>query len=136
MKETIIKITCALIILSGTFIVIEHHANLRYIIGLIIGIPALILVIIGRIQIGKAFAVMPEAKGLVKTGLYSKIRHPLYLFIDFFFLGVIIISGISLLLILLLVLFVVQLVQSKREEKVLTNAYGEEYIKYKEQCWF
>lgn len=136
MKETIIKIICALVILSGSFIVIEHHANLRNIIGLIIGIPALILVITGRIQIGKAFAVLPEAKGLVKTGLYSKIRHPLYLFIDFFFLGVIIISGISLLLILLLILFIVQLVQSKREEKVLTSAYGDEYIKYKEQSWF
>jgi len=136
MKETIIKIICALIILSGAFIVIEHHANLRYIIGIIIGIPALILVITGRIQIGKAFAVMPEAKGLVKTGLYSKIRHPLYLFIDFFFLGVIIISGVPVLLVLLLILFIVQLVQSKREEKVLTDAYGDEYIKYKEQSWF
>ena len=35
---------------------------------------------IARLQLGKSFAVNPQAKELVTHGLYSKIRNPMYLF--------------------------------------------------------
>jgi protein-S-isoprenylcysteine O-methyltransferase Ste14 len=92
--------------------------------------------ITSRVHLGKAFSVMPAAKGLVTSGLYSKIRHPLYFFIDFFFLSIIILIGIKWLLFIWLVLIIMQTIQSHREEKVLADAYGAEYEKYKAGTWF
>ena len=36
--------------------------------------------IAARLQLGESFSVRPEARHLVTTGIYSKIRHPVYVF--------------------------------------------------------
>lgn len=36
--------------------------------------------ITARIQLGNAFSLKPKANFLVKSGLYSKLRHPVYYF--------------------------------------------------------
>src|SRR5918911_4266450 len=36
--------------------------------------------IVARFQLGSAFTLKPEARRLVTRGLYSRIRHPIYLF--------------------------------------------------------
>lgn len=135
-KEIIFKLLFALIFAVLAYYASALESGTRLIIGLVLGIPSLALVITGRIQLGKAFAVMPAAKGLVTTGLYSKLRHPLYLFIDFVFLSIIIITGLQWLLILWFILVIKQITQSKLEEKVLTVAYGTEYENYKARTWF
>lgn len=35
---------------------------------------------VAQVQLGKSFSVGTQAKTLVTTGLYSKFRHPIYLF--------------------------------------------------------
>jgi len=40
------------------------------------------LMALARIQLGKAFSVAPKATTLVTHGLYSKIPHPLFVFLD------------------------------------------------------
>src|SRR5512142_1479174 len=49
-------------------------------IGLIIALPSLILLFVARFQLGRSFAVTPQAKVLVTHGLYSRIRNPMYVF--------------------------------------------------------
>jgi protein-S-isoprenylcysteine O-methyltransferase Ste14 len=53
-----------------------------------------------------------------------------------FLLGLVIVSGMWLLLIPLLVLIPVQIVRARREQKVLEEAFGDEYVRYKAGTWF
>jgi len=48
--------------------------------GLLLSAVSLPLWVVARRQLGNAFTVMPEARQLVTHGLYSKIRHPIYVF--------------------------------------------------------
>jgi len=48
--------------------------------GLAIGIPCLLLLALARVQLGRAFSVQAKASTLVTSGLYSRIRNPIYVF--------------------------------------------------------
>ena len=50
------------------------------IVGLSIAVPALVLLVVARLQLGRAFSVQAKASTLVTTGLYSRIRNPIYVF--------------------------------------------------------
>ena len=52
---------------------------------ILMGTIASILVVCG---LGRSFSVMPEARKLVTSGLYARIRHPLYLVEEITVLGV------------------------------------------------
>jgi len=53
-----------------------------------------------------------------------------------FLCGVAIAMGRPVLLLVLLVLVPVQISRARKEERVLTEAFGEEYVRYKAQTWF
>src|SRR5579872_5594221 len=59
--------------------------------GAILAVIGYVLLITARVQLGESFAVQPEAKGLVTHGLYSRIRNPMYIFVDLMFFGVILV---------------------------------------------
>ena len=106
------------------------------IIGLAIATPALLLVLTARIQLGRAFSVRAKASNLVKSGLCSRIRNPIYVFSALFILGIIIWSGRPLYLLFFAVLIPLQVYRSRRESAVLEAKFGDEYRQYKEQTWF
>jgi protein-S-isoprenylcysteine O-methyltransferase Ste14 len=56
-------------------------------IGLIIALPAMVLLFVARYQLGKSFSLTPQARDLVTHGLYSKIRNPIYVFGGLMVLG-------------------------------------------------
>jgi protein-S-isoprenylcysteine O-methyltransferase Ste14 len=105
-------------------------------IGLLLLLPSVILLTIARIQLGSSFQVSAKANKLVKTGIYKKLRHPVYLFGLIFLLGLIFITQNLTLIIIWAVVFVLQLNRIIQEEKVLTEKFGNEYTAYKEQTWF
>ena len=39
----------------------------------------LMLVITGKLSLGRSFGLMPANRGIVSTGLYRLVRHPIYL---------------------------------------------------------
>lgn len=135
-KQLTLKILFALILAGVTCYCSSFDFNTRLIIGIALGVPSIVLLITTRVQLGKSFAVMPKAKTLVTRGVYSKILHPMYLFIDLLFMSIIIISGFPLILIVLAVLFTAQVIRSRGEEKVLLDAFGNEYAEYKARTWF
>jgi hypothetical protein len=47
------------------------------------------LFVTARLQLGKSFAVTPQAKELVTLGLYSRIPNPIYVFVDVMIFGLI-----------------------------------------------
>jgi len=99
------------------------------------GVSAVLLVV-ARVQLGGSFAVTAQAKRLVTTGLYKKIRNPIYVFSATFLAGLVVVTERWLLLLPIAVLVPVQMLRARREEAVLADAFGEEYERYKAGTWF
>jgi protein-S-isoprenylcysteine O-methyltransferase Ste14 len=106
------------------------------IVGIAIGFPALLLLVVARLQLGGAFSVRAKATTLVTSGLYSRIRNPIYLFSAFVVLGLIIWSERPWLLLILLVLIPMQIVRARKEQQVLEEKFGAAYLEYKQKTWF
>jgi protein-S-isoprenylcysteine O-methyltransferase Ste14 len=89
-----------------------------------------------RFQLGRSFAIKPEARQLVTRGLYSKIRNPIYVF------GALLISGVVLLLhrprlwLLVIAVVIMQIVRAHQEARILETAFGESYREYRRKTWF
>jgi protein-S-isoprenylcysteine O-methyltransferase Ste14 len=75
-------------------------------------------------------------KGFVKTGLYSKVRHPQYLGIILATLGFTFTSERPMAWIAWLNLVFLYLLLASAEEKILQKKYGEEIQRYKQQTSF
>ena len=114
----------------------DRPLNIFSYIGILLLVPSIILFTIARIQLGGSFQVSAEANKLVKTGIYKKVRHPVYLFGILFFLGIIFVTQSFSLLIIWAILIVFQIKRINQEEKVLTEKFGNEYLAYKKQTWF
>jgi protein-S-isoprenylcysteine O-methyltransferase Ste14 len=101
----------------------------------IVGLPSFVLMIMSRRQLGKSFSISPEAKALITAGLYSRIQHPMYLFLDLLLAAIVVAIDWPMLLLAWVTIIVVQVIQSRREEKVLAIAFGAEYEAYTRQTW-
>ncbi len=119
-------------------VVVGRHGDwtMTRIAGLLLALAGLAGLTIARLNLGNSFSVAPEARQLVTHGVYSKIRHPVYVF------GVLLIAGmalyIPLLYILLILVFIIpmQIVRAGEENRVLEDAFGEEYREYRRRTWF
>jgi len=134
-KETI-RFFGAIVIGVLALLATSLESTPRMVLAVLLGLPSLIFLVAGRRQLGNAFSVMPQAKGLVTQGLYSRIQHPMYLFLDLLLIAVIVGLGYPGLLVVWGVLVVVQLLQSRREERVLADGFGADYEAYRNQTWF
>jgi len=104
--------------------------------GLVVMVVFSILLTIARVQLGDAFSVTPQARSLVRRGIYSKVRHPVYVFSASAIAGVVLYIGRPWLLLVLLVLVPMQVIRARQEERVLTAKFGEGYLEYKRSTWF
>jgi protein-S-isoprenylcysteine O-methyltransferase Ste14 len=83
------------------------------------------LCVVALLQLGRSLSVMPEARRLVTAGLYSRVRHPLYLAEAIATLGVLLQHRSLVALALIAVQFGFQLWRMREEEKVLEAAFPE-----------
>jgi len=89
-----------------------------------------------RLQLGNSFAVTPQAKELVTLGLYSRIRNPIYVFVDVMIFGLILALHLYWLFALFPLLVAMHAFRAHREAKVLQEKFGQAYINYSDQTWF
>lgn len=91
---------------------------------------------LARYQLGKSFSVRAEARQLVVNGLYSKIRHPIYLFGGLTYLCLFLAGGYYKSAIIYCVIYMTyQNIRIGNEESLLQQSFGDEYKKYREQTW-
>lgn len=95
-----------------------------------------VLVITARVQLGTSFSVRPEARELVTHGLYSRIRNPMYVFVDVLLFGLVLVLHMYWLLVILAGLAIFQGLQARREAKLLQEKFGQAYLDYRNQTWF
>ncbi len=104
--------------------------------GAVVAVTSIVLVIVARLQLGSSFSVRAKATTLVTKGLYSRIRNPIYLSSGALFVGAAMLLESWWPVLILAVVVPVQMSRIRREEQVLTEQFGEEYIEYKRQTWF
>jgi protein-S-isoprenylcysteine O-methyltransferase Ste14 len=100
---------------------------------MIIGFP---LWLLAHIQLGSSFSVSAQARKLITTGLYSKIRSPIYVFGLIGVAGGLLMAGYPKFLLIFVVLIPLQIVRTRREARVLEEKFGEEYREYRRRAWF
>src|SRR6266481_2378328 len=93
-------------------------------------------VILSRYTLGRSFSVAPKATALVTSGIYSRIRNPIYISGMIFLIGVVLIVERPKLLAVLLVLIPIQIVRARREAAVLEAKFGDAYREYRKRTWF
>lgn len=131
-------VTLAIIVVAMPLLVLQFWGppwTVARIAGLAIGVPSFLLLALARVQLGRAFSVQAKATTLVTTGLYSRIRNPIYIF------GGLGIAGFLLWvnqpwLLLIFVLAPIQVWRSRIEARVLEEKFGAEYVEYKKKTWF
>lgn len=92
--------------------------------------------ITARMQLGRSFSVRAKATRLVTTGLYRRVRNPIYVFGLLLFVGLAMFTRTWLILLALVVLIPMQVVRARREAAVLEAEFGDEYRRYRAQTWF
>ena len=110
--------------------------NAERIAGAVISLTGAALVIAARIQLGSAFSVRAKATRLVTTGLYSRIRNPIYVFAMLVVVGLAMYIRQLWILVFVPILIPAQVKRSRNEAQVLHEAFGEEYERYRRQTWF
>ena len=106
------------------------------ILGLCLLAIGFILWTTARFQLGKSLAVTAQAKKLVTTGLYSKIRNPIYVFGSCVIAGLILTVGRPIYLLIFIAIIPLQVWRNRKESSVLESAFGDEYRNYRASTWF
>lgn len=104
--------------------------------GLAIFVPSILLLMVARMQLGRAFTVQAKATMLVTTGLYARIRNPIYLFGGLALAGILLWMNRPWFLLAFVVLVPMQLGRIRREEQVLSERFGAAYEEYRRRTWF
>ncbi|HEY4741934.1 MAG: methyltransferase [Candidatus Acidiferrales bacterium] len=104
--------------------------------GLMLATISFALTVLARVQLGKSFAVTPEANDLVTHGLYSRLQHPMYVFVDLTLCGIALAVGHWYVLLLLVILVPLQIRNAHREHTVLRAKFGKRYEVYRRATWF
>lgn len=135
-----LNISTLLIVSIGLIVFVAYTLTLPWtwwrVAGSAIVIPAFALLFVSRLQLGRAFSVGPKATMLVTSGIYSRIRNPIYLFASIMALGLIIWSGRPWLLVILAILIPMQILRSRKEAELLAAKFGNEYLEYRRKTWF
>jgi protein-S-isoprenylcysteine O-methyltransferase Ste14 len=89
----------------------------------------LIIMVIGLASLGRSFGIMPRARGLVQSGLYRWVRHPIYLGEFLVFAGIMILAISPLTLAVYAMFVALQVYRLMMEERTLGEAYPD-YLEY------
>ncbi len=133
---TLIAVVVATAILVAQYFAAGFPVTFSTYAGLLLIVPSLVLFAMARIQLGSAFQASAAANQLVTSGIYKKIRHPVYLFGLLFMLGLIILFQKYVLVIIWIGLIFMQQRRVKVEEQMLESTFGEQYRNYKKGTWF
>ncbi len=108
----------------------------RFYIGMVMAALAFPFWLTARFQLGHSFSVRAKARELVTSGLYSKLRNPIYVFGWLAFLGLAIAWGNPIGFSYVVLMWVPQILRMRKEAAVLELAFGEKYRVYKAGTWF
>lgn len=104
--------------------------------GVALAVISFAFVLLARVQLGKSFSVAPKARDLVTHGLYSRLRHPIYIFVDLTICGVALAVHRWYVLLPLVILVPMQTRNAHIECELLREKFGERFEIYRRATWF
>jgi len=131
-----LPMVAGLLILGSIFRSVPEPYALTRLTGLVVALTCLSGVILSRYTLGRSFSIAPKATALVTSGIYSRIRNPIYISGMIFLIGVALIVERPKLLAVLLVLIPMQIIRARREAAVLEAKFGDAYREYRKRTWF
>jgi protein-S-isoprenylcysteine O-methyltransferase Ste14 len=139
LKLNVATLVLAVVLVLGV-LVLRHPLEVPWtpwrIVGAAIAVPAFVLFVLARIQLGRAFSVQAKASALVTAGLYARIRNPIYVFGGLVIAGACIFAHRPWWLLIFVVLIPVQRLRVRKEDEVLAATFGDAYAEYKRKTWF
>jgi protein-S-isoprenylcysteine O-methyltransferase Ste14 len=115
------------------FVVVLPRRNLSLtaeMIATVLGLAGSALAVLVLVQLRSSFSIMAEARQLVTSGAYRRVRHPLYLAEELMVIGMVLQFLSPLAVLLLAVQIAFQLRRMHNEERVLAETFPE-YADYK-----
>jgi protein-S-isoprenylcysteine O-methyltransferase Ste14 len=107
-----------------------------WLVALVISMVCAALWVVARWQLGRSFSVGAQAHELVTSGLYARVRNPIYVFGTAAFLLVLLALQGWQALVIWALLVPVQVLRARREQHVLADAFGAENARYRASTWF
>ena len=114
----------------------RHPWHVWRVAGLVLMIFGFSLLTAARINLGNSFSIRPQATALVTSGIYSRIRNPIYVFSAIGIVGAVLYIDRPILLFLLLPIILMQVVRARAESRVLEERFGDAYRSYRAGTWF
>ena len=115
-----------------------YAALLLALTGCLLAVAGAALVLRSRMELGPAWSLVPmadQATGLVTTGPYRLVRHPIYLGVSMLAMGAALaFASWPALFVVLAGIVPTFLWRSSAEEKLLTATFGERYARYRKQA--
>jgi protein-S-isoprenylcysteine O-methyltransferase Ste14 len=138
-KERAFPLSVVLFHLVGSYFIALHikfHLNITlYILGLVLSVLGAILDCLALWKLKRSFSIMVEIRSLITSGVYNKIRHPLYTGELLHFLGIALIFNNIFVYGMLAFLIILQSLRAKLEEKKLI-AHFPDYLIYMKSTGF
>ena len=138
-RGTILRVWLPLVAGLCALSIIFHSGSgphgLARLVGLLLGLIGLGGVVLSRYTLGRSFSIAPKATALVTSGIYSRIRNPIYFSGVVFVAGAVLIMGRPKLLAILLVVIPLQIIRARREAAVLEAKFGDAYREYRQHTW-
>ncbi len=101
--------------------------------GPLLSLLGLLIFIVGATQI---YTAKIRKSGLVSTGLYRIVRHPQYIALTFFSLGILLTWGRAIAFVAAFAMMLLYYHLTKLEERKCIALFGEEYERYRERTSF
>ena len=115
-----------------------YAALLLALTGCLLAVAGAALVLRSRMELGPAWSFVPmadQATGLVTTGPYRLVRHPIYLGLSVLAMGeALAFASWPAFFVVLAGIVPTFLWRSSAEEKLLTATFGERYARYRKQA--
>ena len=108
-------------------------STIAKLVGVVLVTCGLIIFVLAFVSFGDSWRVGFDVKtpgALVTTGLFAFTRNPIYVFLDFWFLGIFPINGTLVFLIFAVLAFAAIHWQILKEEAFCTKLYGQPYKDY------
>lgn len=138
-KERAFPLSVVIFHLVGSYF-IGQHIKFRfnftlYILGIFFSILGATLDCMALWKLKRSFSIMVEVRPLITSGVYNKIRHPLYTGEILHFLGITLVFNNVIVYGMLAFLTILQALRAKLEEKKL-KAYFPDYSVYMKKTGF
>jgi len=130
----LVDIAVYLVFLAFAIVVGPHTA--AWYVGLFLAAVSVPWWFLARWQLGAAFSVTAQAHRLVTSGVYSRFRHPVYVFGSVGWLGALMVLLGWKAVLIWAGIVLMEFFRARREERVLEETFGAEYAAYRDRTWF